>query len=88
MRFPSFSIFTATWLDTDLGLSVVLLISYFRTKNAVWGGFTGGIIVGVIIALFGEGFNWFILGKTAIIGTIVGFAADLLGKIADHIKRK
>lgn len=73
---------------TILGvLSIILLIDYFRTKNAVWGGFTGGIIVGIIINIFGKGFSWFTIGKAAIIGTLIGFAAELLGKIADHQRK-
>jgi len=33
--------------------SVILLAIYFdRTRSAVWGGFTAGIIIGLVIALF------------------------------------
>ena len=67
--------------------SIVLLAIYFRVRNAVWGGFTVGIIIGLIIALFSE-FNWYIVGKGAISGVMIGFAAELLGKISDFIKQR
>lgn len=72
--------------------SFVLLILYWRTRNAVWGGLTIGVIIGFIIAILnlfkGNGFSWFIIGKSAIYGTIIGFAAELLGKISDFLKKK
>ena len=73
---------------TILGVaSVVLLFVYWGRRNAVWGGFTIGIIVGLMVALF-AGFNWWIIAKGAISGTIVGFGAELLGKISDSIKNR
>ena len=67
--------------------TLILLAVYWGRKNAVWGGFTIGIIVGLIIVLF-SGFDWYVIGKGAISGTLVGFGAELLGKVSDHIKRK
>jgi len=76
-------------LWTFLGIaSIILLAIYFwRGRNAVWGGFTAGIIIGFIIALF-SGFNWYIVGKGAILGTMIGFVAELLGMLSDFLKRK
>lgn len=69
-------------------VSIILLIVYFgRRQNAVWGGFTFGLIIGFIISLF-SGFNWYIIGKGAILGTMVGFTAELLGMLSDYLKRK
>ena len=72
-------------------IAVVLLIAFRQKQNAVWGGLTIGIIVGFIIALVfvfrGSGFDWLIIGKSAIIGTLLGFMAELLGKLSDLIKR-
>ncbi len=74
---------------TILGIATpILLVVYWRRRNAVWGGFTIGIIVGLVIALFFPGFDWYVVGKSAISGTIVGFGAELLGKLSDYIKRK
>lgn len=73
-------------------VAVVLLIIFWRKRNAIWGGLTAGIIIGLIVALFyllkGNIFDWFILGKGAIVGAILGFIAELLGKISDKIRNK
>jgi uncharacterized membrane protein len=78
-----------TTLWTFLGIaSIILLAIYFwRGRNAVWSGFTAGIIIGFIIALF-SGFKWYIVGKGAILGTMIGFVAELLGMLSDFLKRK
>jgi hypothetical protein len=78
-----------TTLWTFLGIvSIILLAIYFwRGRNAVWGGFTAGIIIGFIIALF-SGFKWYIVGRGAILGTMIGFVAELLGTLSDFLKRK
>ena len=74
-------------LWTSLGIvTLILLIAYRGKRNAVWGGFTIGIIVGLVIALF-SGFDWWIVGKSVIIGTLVGFGAELLGKLSDKMRR-
>lgn len=73
-------------------ITLILLVIYWGRRNAVWGGFTIGIIIGLIIAIFflfeGSGFDWYIIGKGAISGALLGFAAELLGKVSDLIKRK
>jgi len=66
-------------------VSVILLIVFWRNKNAVWGGLTLGFIVGLIIALTylfkGNGFSYMILIKGAILGVIAGSIAELLGLV-------
>lgn len=73
-------------------ITAVLLIVFWRSRNAVWGGLTLGIIIGLIVAIFflfkESGFNWFIIGKGAISGTILGFIAELLGMASDLIKKR
>ena len=72
---------------TILGIvSVVLLAAYFKPRNSVWGGFTAGIIIGVIIAMFFD-FSWYVIGKSAVVGTFLGFGADLLGRLSDKIRK-
>lgn len=72
-------------------ITIILLIIFWRTRNAIWGGFTLGIIIGFIITIFylfkGNGFNWSIIAKGAILGAVVGSIAELLGKVSDSIKR-
>ncbi len=57
-------------------VSTILLVVYFRRgRNAVWGGFTAGAIIGFIVVLF-SGFNWYIVEKGVILGTMIGFTAE------------
>jgi len=74
-------------------ISGILLILYFSSgRNSVWGGLTLGIIIGLIAVLIfvfrGNGFDWYIIGEAAIIGTLAGFIADLLGRLSDYLRRK
>jgi hypothetical protein len=73
-------------------ISILLLIKYFKTKNAVWGGFSIGAIIGLIVAvivfLIGNGFKWSLIGKIAVVGTLIGFGSELLTKISYHLKRR
>jgi len=73
-------------------ISIILLIVFWKTKNAVWGGLILGIIIGFIITIIsffmGNGFGLLVVGKSAIMGTILGFIAELLGKLSDYLKNK
>jgi len=73
-------------------ITVILLIIYWKKRNAVWGGLTIGIILGLIVAIFyffkGNEFSWFIIGKGAILGTMIGFVVELLGKTSSFFKKK
>jgi len=73
-------------------ITAVLLIVFCRRRSAVWGGLTLGVIIALIIAIFfvfkGSRFNWYIIGKGAIVGTILGFIAELFGMVSDFIKRR
>ncbi|MFC1789495.1 hypothetical protein ACFLYY_00785 [Patescibacteria group bacterium] len=66
---------------TILGvISVILLIIFWRSRNAVWGGFTIGAVIGLVVALF-SGFAWYIVLRGAIIGILLGFGLELLKKV-------
>ena len=73
-------------------LSVVVLIVFWQSKNAVWGGFTTGAFIGLIVAIvfliIEKGFSWSFIYKGAIIGVFVGVVADLLGRLSDVMKQK
>ena len=71
-----------------LGIVTIGLLAYhWNSHGSVWGGFTAGLIVGIIVAIYfsltGSSFDWSVVGKGIIIGTLLGFGADLLGKISD-----
>lgn len=73
-------------------ITIILLIVFWQKRSAVWGGFTVGVFVGLAIAIFfafkGNGFDWHIIWKGGVAGTMLGFIAELLGKISDKIKNK
>jgi len=73
-------------------ISIVLLLIYWNNRGAVWGGFTIGIIIGFVVAIIfafkGNGVGWHIIGKGAMIGTIVGFITELLGIVSNKLRKK
>jgi len=75
------------WKILTIIAIISLIASFFRKKNAVWGGATLGLVLGIIIALFNK-FNWSIIYKAVVIGILVGLIAELLGMISDWLKKK
>jgi hypothetical protein len=73
-------------------IAAILLIVFWGRRSAIWGGLTLGIVIGFIAAIVfafrGSGFDWYIIGKVAIVGTLLGFIAELLGKVSEHFRRK
>ena len=68
-------------------IAVILLIIFLsRRQSAPLGGAIIGLIVGIIIALFGDGFEWSIVGKSIVVGILAGVGAELLGFIRDYFK--
>lgn len=68
-------------------ISLILLAFYWRTRNAVWGGLTAGLIIGILWKFIG-GTDWYIVIKVATVATLLGFGAELLGMLSDYLKRK
>lgn len=75
-----------TWQIVMAIVAGVLLIVFWRGRNAVWGGATIGVIVGLILALV-KG-NWNLLALSFAIGTFVGLFAEGLGRLSDKLKRR
>ncbi len=76
------------WLLLTI-LSILLLIKFFHKRNAVWGGLTSGIIIYLLIVVFSKNeFDWYIIWHYSVIGTIIGFMAEMLGKLSDYLKKK
>lgn len=61
--------------------SIILLVVYSGRRSAVWGGATLGVIVGVIAAIVGEGFNWWTVGKGLAVGTFIGTICEWVGRL-------
>ena len=70
--------------------NAILLLIFWRGRNAVWGGLALGLTTGIILAIFftfkSSFFDWHIVLKGAILGTISGFIAELMRLVAEHIK--
>jgi hypothetical protein len=73
-------------------LAAILLIIYARGKNPVWGGLTIGAVLGLLIVgyqlLSGIGFYGVIIIRLATYGVLIGFLADLSGKLVDKLRGK
>ena len=71
--------------------SIILLFVFWKKRNAVWGGFTAGIILSLLVfvlfGILGKGFNWFLIIKITILGILLGFIAEILGKASDYLKK-
>ena len=76
------------WIVLSAIATISLIAFFIRGRNAVWGGATIGLIVGIIVSLVGDGFNWSIIWKGIVIGALLGLVAELLGKLSDRLKRK
>ncbi len=70
------------WIILNV-VALILLLKYWGTKNSVWGGLTLGIIVGILWKIFGTE-DWYIVVKITTIGILLGFCAELLGKVSHH----
>lgn len=75
------------WEILTIIAAISIIVSFFRKQNAIWGGATIGLVLGIVIAVFNK-FNWSIIYKAIVIGIIVGLIADLLGMISDLLKKK
>ncbi len=61
-------------------VAAVLLLLHWRGPNAVWGGATLGVIVGLIVALVTG--NWSLLALIFAIGTFAGTLFEWVGRLA------
>ncbi|SHG89476.1 hypothetical protein [Flavobacterium johnsoniae] len=73
-------------------ISLIGLIIFWKKRNAVWGGFTLGLIVGVIVSFvnftIGKSFQFKIIGKGIIIGILFGIIVEFLGMISKKISSR
>ena len=78
------------WTIFTILAAVLLVITFFKGQNAVWGGiFIGGfigLVIAIIYAIRGSGFYFTTIGKGIVVGVIVGAVAELLGKVGDRMK--
>ena len=66
---------------------ILLALSFFRGRNPIWGGATGGVILGAIVGIFKAPFLT-TLAYGFVIGTLLGLLAETLGLAGDYLSRK
>jgi len=75
------------WTILSVIAIVSLIASFFLGPNAIWGGATGGLIIGIIVALIRGGFALSILWKGIAIGAILGVIAEIVSALARRLGR-
>ena len=65
-------------------VAAVLLVLHWKGPNAVWGGATLGLIVGVIMALVTKDWGW--LATIFAIATYAGTFFEWLGRLSRRLK--
>lgn len=78
---------------TVLGaVSIVALVVSGKKRNAIWGGLTFGIFVGLIILIVkyftGSVLDWIVIVKSAIVGSLIGFGAEVLSMLVSKLKNR
>jgi hypothetical protein len=67
--------------------SIIILFLSWGSRNAIWGGMTGGGLVGIAAAFFKEGkYDWFYVAKFAIVGLLIGLFFELASYVANKFK--
>jgi len=69
-------------------IAIVSLIAFStRGPNAIWGGATAGLIIGAIVALVRDGFEWSTIWKGIVIGIILGLITGIPPLIAEILRK-
>jgi len=76
------------WTFLTMVALILLFLFFLNGLNAVWGGAIIGLLAGIIIALIGDGFNWFIIYKYIVMGILMGGVAELFWIISSKLKSK
>jgi len=76
------------WIILSVIASIVLIVFFMRGPNAIWGGATIGLFIGIIMAVFGKGLSWPIIYKPIVVGILIGLVVELLGVFSKALKNK
>jgi hypothetical protein len=64
-----------------VAIAALGLLVHSGSKNAVWGTATLGALIGVVVATFRPGFDWWLVGKFVAISTFIGLALEWLPRL-------
>lgn len=67
-------------------VAAVLLVLHWKGPNAVWGGATLGVIVGIIVALVTKDWGW--LATIFAIATFVGTFFEWVWRLSKRFSRR
>lgn len=62
----------------------ILLVLHWKGPNAVWGGATLGVVVGIIVAFITG--NWSLLALVFAIGTFAGTLFEWIGRLSQRYR--
>ena len=67
--------------------AAVVLMNHWGSKNAVWGTATLGALIGLIGAIVRPGFDWGMIGKAFVIGSLIGLVFEWLPRLIRRPQR-
>lgn len=66
-------------------IAILFLLIFFRSRNSAWAFLTLGVVIGLIVGLIylikGDGFNWSLLKKIAVVSTLIGGVFEVLERL-------
>ena len=67
--------------------AAVALVSHWGSKNAVWGTAILGALIGLIAAIVWPAFDWGMIGKAFVIGSLIGLVFEWLLRLIRRPQR-
>ena len=67
-------------------VAIILLAFHWKGPNAVWGGATLGLVVGIIVALITGDWSW--LAIIFAIATFVGVLFEWIGRLSQRAAKR
>lgn len=74
------------WIVIAAG-AIALLAFSNRGPNAVWGTATIGVPIGLGLAIYQPGFDWWIIVKSIAVASLIGAAFEALPRLAGRGRR-
>lgn len=66
-----------------LAVGAAILWKYRKEgPNAVWGTATLALFIGLAVAIYQPGFDWWTIGKAVSIGALVGLVFEMLPRLS------
>jgi hypothetical protein len=62
-------------------VSAIALLAHWGSRNAVWGTVTLGTIIGVVVAIYKPGFDWWVVGKAFVFATLIGVVIEWIPRL-------